>query len=76
MSYFFPVSAPFHFISNALHFRPFHSPLPPAMQRLDWNTPAGTEDISQPLNSISSLTTASVSPHIIAAEQESSYKVK
>ncbi|KAF3836500.1 hypothetical protein F7725_029058 [Dissostichus mawsoni] len=54
---------------------PFHSPLPPAMQSLDWNTPAGTEDISQPLNSISSLTTASVSPHIIAAAQESSYKL-
>ncbi|KAK1884945.1 hypothetical protein KUDE01_031142, partial [Dissostichus eleginoides] len=42
-----------------------------ARDGLDWNTPAGTEDISQPLNSISSLTTASVSPHIIAAAQES-----
>ena len=36
----------------------------------------GTEDISQSLNSISSLTTASASPHIIAAAQESSCKVK
>lgn len=28
----------FHFISNALHFRPFHSELPPAMQNVGWNT--------------------------------------
>lgn len=49
----FHCSAPFHFISNALHFRPFHSALPPTSYNFGMSTLSRHRTKFQPLNSIS-----------------------
>lgn len=49
----FHCSAPFRFISNALHFRPFHSALPPTSYNFGLSTLSRHRTKFQPLNSIS-----------------------
>lgn len=57
--------APFHFISNALHRRPFHSALTPCDAKPWLRHTIPTQFTFQPLNSISSPAMARVSAVII-----------